>query len=635
MPKLARRRLLKSIAPALAATVLPARAVQQGARPPNIVWLVSEDNRPLIGAYGDELARTPVIDGLAAQGILYRNVYATSPVCAPSRFGIITGVRAESAAPANHMRAVARLPATLRAFTEFLRKRGYYCSNNSKTDYNCDIELGDAWDDSSKGAHWRNRQPGQPFFAVFNYETTHESGLFRHDLMNQPVPTGAVKPEQVRVPGYLPDTPLVRRDIALYYNLMEKMDAQLGVRLAELEADGLAQETIVFYYSDNGGALPRSKRYCYDEGLRCALVVRVPERFKAMAPVAGGSTIDAPVTFLDLAPTVLSLAGVERPAYMQGRAFLGSSIGAPHRLAFGGRDRMDERYDMIRTVSDGRWRYIRNYMPHRPWGQHVGFAWLARGYQEWEREFRAGRLNADQARFFGQKPYEELYDLREDPDQLRNLAGRPASRARLRRLRDALDAHMVAVNDNGFIPEGSPLEGYVASRVPGAYPLREAMSLAAKAARRRPADLASFKAGLDERNEVLRFWSAQGLLMLGRDARPALPVLARVMEHDPSPQVRVVAAEAVASLADPTRALAVLTGLLDAGQSPPVRLQAINAMTFLGAKARAALPVITAATQDSDKYVNNAARYLALVLEHGYEPGKVTVDLAALARGNQ
>jgi hypothetical protein len=274
-------------------------------------------------------------------------------------------------------------------------------------------------------------------------------------------------------------------------------------------------------------------------------------------------------------------------------------------------------------------------MPHRPWGQHVGFAWLAKGYQEWEREFRAGRLNADQARFFGQKPYEELYDLREDPDQLRNLAGRPASRERLRRLRDALDAHILAVNDNGFIPEGSPLEGYLASRAPQAYPLREAMALAAKAARRRPANLATFTAGLGERSEVLRFWAAQGLLMLGRDARAALPVLARVMEHDTSPQVRVVAAEAVASLADPTRALAVLAELLGAGQPPPVRLQAINAITFLGAKARPVLPLITAATQDSDKYVNNAARYLALVLEQDYEPGKVTVDLAALARGNQ
>ncbi|MEX5748037.1 sulfatase-like hydrolase/transferase [Massilia sp. X63] len=635
MSRLSRRTLLKGLAPVLAGSVLPARGEQQAARPPNIVWLVSEDNCPMIGAYGDRLARTPVIDALATQGILYRNVYATSPVCAPSRFGIITGVRAESAAPANHMRAVAQLPATLRAFTEYLRKRGYYCSNNNKTDYNCDIALADAWDDSSKSAHWRNREPGQPFFAVFNDETTHESGLFRPDLMKQPAPTGAVTPEQVRVPGYLPDTPLVRRDIALYYNLMEKMDAQLGARLAELEADGLAQDTIVFYYSDNGGALPRSKRYCYDEGLRCALVVRVPERFKAMAPAAPGSTVDAPVTFIDLAPTVLSLAGVERPAYMQGAPFLGPATGAPHRLAFGGRDRMDERYDMIRTVSDGRWRYIRNYMPHRPWGQHVGFAWLAKGYQDWEREFRAGRLNADQARFFGRKPHEELYDLQADPDQLRNLAGRPASRERLRKLRAALDEHMLAINDNGFIPEGSPLEGYVASRAPGAYPLREAMALAARAARGRPSDLATFRAALDERNEVLRFWGAQGLLVLGRDARAALPSLVKAMERDPSPQVRVAAAEAVAMLSDPGRALAVLSGLLDADNPPPVRLQAINALTFLGAKARPVLPLVTAATQDSDKYVNNAARYLALVLERSYEPGKVTIDLAAMARGYQ
>lgn len=574
------------------------------------------------------MARTPVIDGLAANGILYRNVYSTAPVCAPSRFAIITGVRAESCAPANHMRAVARLPATLHAFTEYLRKAGYYCSNNAKTDYNCDIEPAAVWDDSSKSAHWRNRAPGQPFFAVFNHEITHESELFKRELMHQPPVTGPVRPDQVRLPAYLPDTPGVRHDIALYYNLMEKMDAQIGSRLAELEADGLANDTIVFYYSDNGGVLPRSKRYCYDEGLRCAMVVRVPPRHASLAPVPAGSVVDAPVTFLDLPPTVLSLAGLERPPHMQGRALLGAHMGTPQQYAFGGRDRMDERYDMIRTVTDGRYRYIRNYMPHRPWGQHVAFEWLAKGYQDWQREYRAGRLNADQTRFFSTKPYEELYDLNEDPDQLHNLVARPNTRDRLRTMRQLVDQHLIDTHDNGFIPEGASAEGYEPSRAAGAYPLREVMTLAEQAAQRRPANRGMLQARLNDPNDIMRFWAAQGLLMLGSDARAALPALDHAMRNDPSPHVRVVAAEAVAGLANPEPAVAVLTGLLDTSYAPPVRLQAINALTFLGAKARPALPVIQALANDQSRYVGNAARYLAMVLEGSYEPSKITMDLS-------
>jgi hypothetical protein len=312
---------------------------------------------------------------------------------------------------------------------------------------------------------------------------------------------------------------------------------------------------------------------------------------------------------------------------MQGRALLGAHAGAARQYAFGSRDRMDERYDMIRTVTDGRYRYIRNYMPHRPWGQHVAFEWFAKGYQDWEREYRAGRLNADQARFFGKKPYEELYDLKKDRDQLRNLAGRPAQRDRLRKMRQLLDQHMLDVNDNGFIPEGASAEGYETSRKPGAYPLRELMTLAEQSARRRPANLGMLRTRLGDQNEIVRFWATQGLLMLENAARPALPALERAMQTDPSPHVRIVAAEAVAGLANPEPAVAVLTSLLDVANTPPVRLQAMNALTFLGAKARPALPVIRKATADDSKYVNNAARYLETVLDWTYAPDRITMDL--------
>lgn len=593
---------------------------------PNILWLVSEDNNPTyVGAYGEPLARTPMFDRLAREGILYRNVYSTAPVCAPSRFSIITGVSPESCAPANHMRAVATLPPALRAFTEYLREVGYYCTNNAKTDYNCDIEPMSVWDESSRTAHWRNRPAGAPFFAVFNNETCHESVLFG-------TLDGAVKPEDVRVPGYLPDTPDIRRDIATYYNAVAQMDAELVERLAELEADGLLEDTIVFYYSDNGGSLPRSKRYCYDEGLRCALVVRVPARWAHLAPTGPGSEVATPVTFLDLAPTVLSLSGIARPEQMQGSAFLGRDMDEPAHYAFGMRNRMDERYDFVRTVTDGRFRYIRNYMPHRPWGQHQAYAWLAKGYQDWERQFRAGRLDADQAQFFQEKLFEQFFDLRDDPDQLRNLIDHPAHKELVDAMRDALTRHMLDINDNGFIPEGSTLEGYEASRAPDAYPLEAIIALAESAAHRDPSAIDLLRRHLEHTNEVMRYWAAQGLLMQGEASAPARSQLQAMMHGEPSPQVRIVAAEALTYLGDPAEPVSVLASFVESRQRMPVRLQALNALTFLGEASRPALPAITRAAEDEQPYIRSAGRYLKAILDGSYDPATPMIDLRRPSR---
>jgi len=613
--------VVASLAATAAGAASTAQARPVGARP-NILWLVSEDNNPFIGAYGDPLAHTPTIDRLAAEGLVFSNVYSTAPVCAPSRFSIITGMAAQSCAPAQHMRARARLPARIGAFPPRLRQAGYYCTNNAKTDYNCDLDPAQVWDDSSGVAHWRKRPAGAPFFAVFNYETTHESRLFK------PAP-GRVTPGQVRVPAYLPDTAEVREDIASYYNLIEAMDRELGARLAELEADGLADDTIVFYYSDNGGVLPRSKRYCYDEGMRCAMAVRVPPKWAHLSPAPPGSRIADPATFLDLAPTVLALAGVRAPAHFQGRPVLGPK--PPRRaLAFGGRDRMDERYDMMRTVTDGRFRYIRNYAPHRPWAQHEAFEWQLASYQSWERERLAGRLNAAQSRFWGEKPAEEFYDLASDRDQLDNLIERPDQQARIARMRRALDAHMLAIHDAGFIPEGSPLEGYAESRAPGAYPLRRVMRLAAQAIRRNAALAPAFAAQLSDPNEVIRFWAAQGLLMLGAKAAPAHSQLSACAKGDASPRVRVAAAEALAHLDEADTAADLLGGLLATQADARVRLQALNALTFIGPAALRALPAIEAAAAGKDQYLGNAGRYLALVLKGAYRPEAQIFDPKSL-----
>ena len=602
-----------ALATALSAVVGLDGADAEARKRPNILWLVSEDNNPFIGAYGDRLAHTPAIDSLAAGGVLYQNVFSNAPVCAPSRFAIITGMYPESCGPAHHMRAQGKLPAFLQGFPKYLREAGYYCTNNGKTDYNADLDMKAMWNDASERAHWRNRPADAPFFAVFNFMTTHESKMFQ--------PTqGRVKPGQVRVPAYLPDVPEVRRDLASYYNLMETMDGQVAAHLAALEASGLAEDTIVFYYSDNGGVLPRSKRYCYDEGLRTALIMRVPKKWAHLAPAAAGSRINSPVSFIDLAPTILTLADIDPPAYMQGRSLVEKRQKRPP-LVFGIRNRMDERYDMVRTVRDERYRYIRNYAPHRPYGQHQAFEWQMDSYRALEKAYRAGTLNPVQARFFGEKPAEEFYDLKADPDQVTNLIGTSEHRVRIDAMRTALDAHMVSVNDNGFIPESSAVEGYDASRAPGAYPLTRVMQVAGKAITRDAEHVREFGSLLDDPNEVVRYWAAQGLLMLGAKAIDAKGALGACMSKDASASVRIVAAEALAALGEADRAVQYLGTVIDSQMDARVRLQAVNALTFIGAPARAILPVLERVLESAqDEYIRNSARYLIFVLRGTYTP---------------
>lgn len=599
------------------AGAVEAQAAAQRPAMPNILWFISDDAYPYIKVYGDRLAHTPNIDALAKRGILYRHVFSSSPVCAPSRFGLVTGVNPESAGPAHHMRAEATLPAAMRLVPDYMRKQGYFCFNNAKTDYNIkDVNPNRVWNESHALANWRHRPAGAPFYGVITSMTTHESAL-----EGQPI-GGRVKPEQVTVPAFLPDTPEVRNDIASYYNAMERVDRELSAVLADLEADGLAQDTIVFYFSDNGGCLPRSKRFLYDEGMRVPLIVHVPERWRALVPKNVGKQVDTPVTFVDLPATVLALAGVEQPAHMQGRALLGRNLGqgkAP-AYAFSTRNRMDERTDMGRTVTDGRYRYIRNYMPHRPWGLHYQSPWNSAGYQSWEKEYLAGRLNAVQARFWREKPFEELYDLQADRDQVRNLAYHPQQQERLAAMRKALDAHMVEVNDNGFIPEGAAAEGYEASRAAGAYPLEKVMHVAALAARRDPASLTALREDCGHANDIVRHWAAQGLLMLGKHALPAREHLER-LANDPLPHTQVVAHEALAALDSGAGSLDRLLKLIESHPSPRVRLLAMEAIDALGEQVRPALERLRLATiANNDEYVVRLGVYVVLRLQGRYKP---------------
>ncbi|MCX7047522.1 MAG: sulfatase-like hydrolase/transferase, partial [Candidatus Sumerlaeota bacterium] len=584
---------------------------------PNILWIVSEDNNPFLGCYGYKLARTPTLDRLAQEGVLYENCCSQAPVCAPSRFTLISGMYATSCGPANHMRAQGKIPKDLRGFPAYLRAAGYYCTNNAKTDYNSPISIPDAWDECSKQAHFRNRPKGKPFFAVFNHEITHESSLFPKKNAQYQRTAQSTDPAKITLPAYHPDTPEFRTDWAHYFDQIARLDEQAAKLLKELEDDGLTQDTIVFYYGDNGGVLPRSKRFPYDSGIHVPLIIRFPEKFKNLAPAAPGSRLKPPVSFVDFAPTVLSLAGVPIPKYMQGHPFAGPQNAGPQEFAFSFRNRMDERYDMVRTVRGERYIYLRNYMPHLIYGQHVQFMFTMTSMKTWYQMYREGKCVGPQKFFWEEKPEEELYDLKTDPYEVKNLAtsANPEHQEILKRMRAANEQHILWIRDNGFIPEGSPLEGFDASRDTSAYPLVKILEVANTATKRDPANLPKLIQWLGDENECIRYWAALGCVMLRAKAAEAAPTLLKHLQ-DASGSVSVAAAEALCHIGQTDKGLPALTELLLKNKNQRVRLQAANALQNIGDKAKPALPAIEQALQsDTDDYVKRAVRYTAACLK--------------------
>lgn len=562
------------------ALVLMAAPRSAAAGRPNILWITSEDNSPYLGCYGDPLAHTPRLDRLAAEGVRYRNAFANSPVCSTSRTTLIAGMYASSLGAHNHRSRVA-IPERFRLYPEHLRAAGYYCSNNSKTDYNLAGRGQEVWDESSGRAHYRDRSPGRPFFAVFNLTASHEG---------QVAPRAGktafrIPPEKVALPPYHPDTPEIRRDWANYHDQVTLMDERAGALLDELEREGLADSTIVFYYSDHGGALPRGKRDIHDSGTRVPLIVRFPEALAHLAPARPGGWADDLVSFVDLPPTVFSLCGVPIPPHYEGRPFLGEMKAAPRGHVFLFRGRMDERYDTVRAVRDREYRYVRNYSPHRPWGQRYSYAFqVLPSMRSWFEEFAGGRCDEAQAAYWRPKPPEELYRVADDPFELRNLIADPRHAARAAELRAALRAEILATRDAGFIPEGmagrlagdGTIHEYAQS---GAYPLARILDLADRAGDRDAANLPAFIALLDDPHPVIRYWAAVGCLILeGRAGAAKAGLRARL--DDGWADVRIAAAEAIAHLGEAEAALRTIAAVLEGGNLHEV-LAAQNALDFL------------------------------------------------------
>jgi arylsulfatase A-like enzyme len=596
-------------------------AAAQVAGRPNILWITSEDNGPEIGAYGDRYATTPNLDALAARGFRYRTAWSNGPVCGASRTALILGVHPESTG-GEHMRSYVPLPGDLRLYPALMREAGYYATNNVKTDYNYG-HVGTVWDVQSNQAHYRTRPPGQPFFAVFNSTVSHESQIRTrpHTAMHDPA--------GVMVPAYMPDVPEVRQDWAQYYDRMTEMDTFVGQRLAELQADGLAEDTIVMYFGDHGSGMPRSKRFPYNSGLRVPVIVYVPPKYQHLVPVEArqpGAELTRPISFVDFAPTLLSLAGVVPPAWMQGRAFLGSHMAPAPQYLFGFRGRMDERYDLSRSVRDERYVYIRNYMPHRPWGQHVGYMFQTPTTAVWKRMYDEGRLNAAQRAFWEPKPHEELYDLHNDRWEVNNLVDSSAHAVALGRMREALDAHARRTRDVGFLPE------YALHRDPKTPPhtLRQdrrrydfdRVFTMARQAADRTVSLETIRAALADADPIVRYWAATGMVIRGADAvRTGRADLVRLLS-DAEPGPRIAAAEGLARFGtDEDRERAIASLLAD---GDPVKhgefvallaVYSLNQVPNLPEAVRQAVRALPATPSDEGRTLRAREEYLPRLKE--------------------
>ncbi len=424
---------------------------------PNILWITCEDMSAHLPSYGDRTIQTPNIDRLAREGVRYRRMFSTNGVCAPSRSAIITGMY-PTAIGSNHMRTVeaARTgngmidyetvpPASVKCFSEYLRQAGYYCTNGSKTDYQFKAPF-TAWDVNGQEEQqqpWRGRRANQPFFSVINLVVTHESQIWAR--AGQPL---RVDPARVTVPPLYPDNAVIRRDIARNYDNIMVMDSLVGVILSQLEADGLLDKTIICFFSDHGSGMAWHKRELYDRGLHVPFIVRFPDKRLA-------STWNEDLhSFVDLAPTMLSLAGVPIPKHLPGQAFLGAQrTQTPRQYIYAARDRMDEHYDCVRAVRSKRFKYIRNYQPDRPYYQNLAYRRQMPMMQEILRLRDAGQLPPITQHWFGPKPVEELYDLEKDPAELTNLATNPAYQTPLAELRQAEQQWVRDTHDKGLMQE--------------------------------------------------------------------------------------------------------------------------------------------------------------------------------------
>ena len=568
---------------------------------PNILWINAEDMSPHLGCYGDGLAKTPNIDRLAAQGVLYRNAFATAPICSPARSCLATGLYATSMGT-QHLRCEVETPDRVIPLANRLRELGYFCTNTGKSDYNFDADgIWNAW--SSQPAPWRAREKGQPFFAFITVGETHEGRINfedRYEEATRDLPDELRhNPADVKLPPFYPDSPEVRRIFAGMYDLASVFDLKVAEILSWLKEDGDAENTIVFVFADHGNGLPRYKRWLNDSGLRVPLVIYVPPKFRHLGSHKPGSETDRLVSFVDFPTTAISLAGGDIPDILQGEPFLGTKIAEPRRFVYGARSRADDMFEVSRSVFDGRYLYVRHFLPHLPYIQPgVILDNRKRAFRELRRLHEADMLDGHAARIWAdRKPVEEFYDLKHDPYELDNLATSPDHMELKQQLAKQLRRWILEHRDSGFLPEAeyqirareADLTPFEIVQDPQRFNLKATLDAAWRVGDD-DVPLATLIEGMQHKEAGVRYWSAVAMAAREVPAGEAVEPLTNLLE-DPSPSVRIAAAEALIAIGKPKPALDTL-GELVQDKRPWVALQAARALALAGEQAQPLVPVM-------------------------------------------
>jgi len=573
---------------------------------PNILWITCEDLSPILGCYGDSLAKTPNIDRFAKNAVRFTNAYATAPVCTPARSSLITGVYASSMGT-HHLRGVVPKSEKIKCFTEYLRQDGYYCTNNEKEDYNF-LTPEQAWDESSNTAHWRNRKPGQPFFSVFNFMTTHQSqtryGSEKLNKINMTLNEDErISLDDIEVPPYYPDTPVIRTNIAALYTQVNIMDKQFQGIINQLEEDGLRENTIIFFYSDHGTGLPRGKGYLHDTGIKVPLIIEFPDKYKHYSPVNAGEFSDEMVSFIDFAPTVLSIVGINPLNYMQGDPFLGKYKKSTKEHVISIRDRRDEVLMFSRSIRTERYHYIRNFFPHRPRMQRNFYSELTPIRQELRRLHIQGTLQSEENWLMEDSvPVDELYDTKVDPNEFTNLARDQEHQNIMESLKSKLFSWMIDTKDLGLVPEYEMLEQTkgeppyeVFMNTLDAKPILELVDKIGRGKQ----FISDFNIALKSKDPIFRYWGATGLAALGEEAIESKELL-NILLNDSVPYVRFAASEAICNLGNFESGIAVLSeGLED--ESIVNQLHASQILMAVGNNAKLALPQMNIAIENLKK----------------------------------
>ena len=558
----------------------------QAASKPNFVWIVSEDNAwrwmRLFDPHG---AATPNLERMAQEGLVFEHAFCNGPVCSVARTTLATGVYAPRIGAQFHRRyKYAVLPSNWHLFPYYLRQAGYYTANRRKKDYNV-VEGQGVWDESSKRASWRRRPtPDTPFFYMFSFGVSHESSLHFQKMNPSTLHTD---PAKVSLAPYHPDTPLFRYSYARYLDQMKKVDQTVGQVLEDLRKDGLLEDTFVFYFGDNGGVLPRSKGYLYEVGLHVPLIVRIPKHWAHLVRIPRGTRVRGFVSFLDFGPTVLHLAGIPVPSYMDGRPFLGPDLSLDQinrrDETFGYADRFDEKYDMVRSLRKGRFKYIRNYQAYYPDALQNNYRYRMLAYRQWRELYREGKLNPVQRQFFEPKPVEALYDLQTDPYEVHNLAGDPRYAQVLKQLRQRLEQWEKDLPDLSFYPEAYLVQHAMDNPVrfgrEHQAEIRQLIDVANWSLLPFPQAESKLRRALQSSNPWIRYWALIDCACFGQKARSLIP-LAKKCLHDPEPLVRIRAAEflAVVHAADPRPAL---YQIVNTSKDPVTIAMTLNTIVFL------------------------------------------------------